>query len=287
MKKIKLMMPALAIASTAAAVTPFVTSCKNNVAEVGAIESQVVKNYKDVDYKPELKPAKKVEYKDQKSMADAYAKAVNENPKIFADDFIYSTYYLSEMFGSSGNMKSCTMKVSNAKITNNFIQYDKETEGAQTVCLVSFDYNIRVEVKSPLPLEATNDGIWELNYHYTNLPFTMYFEDDSYSHPFLASTIKSILNPADASSKAMILLFGSGCEINFDYTVKDLKDPELIYSQYNMKLTPFEILMMMFFFSSFENEERTDTDILYMMMFPIAVPVYTNYFYNAVQKDAK
>jgi len=267
MKKSKLLIPALSVASVGAVVAPMVTSCT----KAGTlIEFQTIK-YDSTTKAPkaqaytcefEALKADDTKFDDQDAMVKAYNNAVNGNSKIFADDFMY-TYTEALTKGLPSNINNQTITFKNAAVTGTFL-YD-----STVTSLVSAD----IEVKN----EMANKDDYVINYSLVNVPYTLYFKG-TYDLPSvtLVSTAGALKDGSGGVEDAILAFLVSGFSITVSLKVTDHDDASKEYANVSLKVE--DPLTLKTFVDS------DDTEIASLVA-PLAMNVTTNYFKNATRKS--
>lgn len=175
MKKSKLLIPALSIASVGAVVTPMVTSCGSTK---GLLSFDVIQNKAwNTNYTP-MTAATAHEYHDAQEYAEGVVKTINSNPTIWADGMISSYIDFTQWYTEPTNTASTedvttrTLTVSNASIHNKTITMSESAKPTVT-SMVSFDlvvvdkYSIKEGAKTTSYTET-------VTYNIKNMPYTFY-----------------------------------------------------------------------------------------------------------------
>jgi len=175
MKKSKLLIPTLSIASVGAVVTPMVTSCGSTK---GLLSFDVIQNKAwNTNYTP-MTSAAAHEYHDAQEYAEGVVKTINSNPTIWADGMISSYIDFTQWYTEQTNTASTeqvttrTLTVSNASIHNKTITMPEAARPTIT-SMVSFDlvvvdkYSIQEQAKTTSYTET-------VTYNIKNMPYTFY-----------------------------------------------------------------------------------------------------------------
>jgi len=216
MKKSKFLIPALSIASVGAVVAPMVTSC----AKSNGIGFDIIVDSDPQEYKP-MTPGKASEYQFEVDSSEwptwteeektegvtkdvsfddvdiAYARAVQANPNILADDIINGVV---ENLPSSNMaaLKTLSLAVKNISITELHIDGD-------IVPLYSCDMSLHA-------VEESDEEVVDINVRYNRIPMTMTFnvavDDTSATYPTIGAqmTIKDIAAILSSGSAETIML---------------------------------------------------------------------------------
>lgn len=177
MKKTKILIPALSIASVGAVVAPIATSCNGTK---GLISFDVIKDRQwNTSYNP-MTPLNAVEYEDEQAYVDACVNQINNNPRAWADGMISSYidyiewYTPSNPHVTTGSVTNRNIAVSNASAHNKTITMTSTSDPIVT-SMVSFD--LIVKDKLAVRDETTEKVTYydeTVSYQIKNLPYAFY-----------------------------------------------------------------------------------------------------------------